>query len=93
MRLLPGSDYWYASRIKIEGLNIMQKYYCKRLINKFVDDEARKIVIQILGKDIGGLIVSYFGPKFEFKQWLMDLQDQLSKKQLLYSKDRAASLF
>ena len=56
-------------------LNLMQKFYNTRLNEKFLERKRKEIVIEILGKDIGGVIVSYW-PKFELKPWLQQLKKQ-----------------
>ena len=83
IRFFPGLSYWDPgddrrdiSRNK-RRLNLMQKYYNHRLNDKFVYNEGRKVVIEILGKDIGSLVVSFW-PKFEFQQWLNDLKSELA---------------
>ena len=79
IRLFPGLNSWYhSSTTKQQGLNLMQKYYNRRLNDKFIYDQGRKIVIEILGKDIGRLVVSFW-PKFEFMEWLKELQQEISK--------------
>ena len=50
-------------------LNLMQKYYDKWVNQVFIEKERIKMVIEILGTDIGGLIVSFW-PKFHLKQVL-----------------------
>ena len=75
IRLFPGLAWWSPSR-RQKGLNLMQKYYNHRLTDKFMYDKRRTVVIEILGKDIGGLVVSFW-PKFEFKQWLTQLENDL----------------
>ena len=78
IHLFPGHRTWDAtsstpSQDEITKqyirLNSMQHFYNKRLNEKYLDKKRREIVIKYLGKDIGGLIVSYW-PLFEFKQWL-----------------------
>ena len=77
VRLFPGLNFWYpSSRNKQKGLNLMQKYYNRRLNEKFVYDQGRKVVIEILGKDIGRLVISFW-PKFEFVEWIKELEQDL----------------
>ena len=82
--LIPGGVFWKAVRYnarkndfihQYNRLNLMQKYYDIRLNEKFLDSERRNVVIEMLGRDIGGLIVSFW-PQFEMKQWL----DELTQK-------------
>ena len=83
MHVLPyyswGAFHYGSSKEEINyqlnRLNIMQKFYFMRLDEKFLYSKRKQVVIEILGKDIGGLIVSFW-PKFDMKQWL----DQLCKE-------------
>ena len=79
--LYPGDDSsWWRGAYRIElglrRLNLMQKYYNLRIDGIFIEKNRIETVIDILGKDIGGLIVSYW-PKFDFKQ----LMDQLKEEE------------
>ena len=88
MQLFPGLNYWSVNGgfITTNGqekrLNLMQKYYNQRINEKFIYDQSRKIVIEILGKDIGGLIVSFW-PKFDLGQWLQDLKQDMQTQKLM----------
>ena len=63
--LMPGGDTWKCvPQNQYQRLNLMQKYYDQRLSQKY------------LGKNIGGLIVSYWS-SFEMNQWLQQFGQQL----------------
>ena len=42
-----------------DRFNLMQEYYNRRLDDKLIFQEAIKVIIEILRKDIGGLVVSF----------------------------------
>ena len=71
--LLPGhQSYWrYMQKdaYLYPNLNLLQKYYNIRCDIKFIDIKRKEMVLKLLGKDIGGLVVSYW-PKFDLKQML-----------------------
>ena len=78
--LFPGNtnSAWEDSSWKeysLKRLNIMQKYYDMRNDNVFMDKKRREMVIDILGKDIGGLIVSYW-PKYDFEKSLKKYKEE-----------------
>ena len=71
--LLPGHpSYWghvNKDAYVYPNLNLLQKYYNIRCDIKFVDIKRKEMVLKLLGKDIGGLVVSYW-PKFDLKQMI-----------------------
>ena len=78
--LFPGNDssYWHGTLgigISFRRLNLMQKYYNLRNDAIFIEKKRIETVIDILGKDVGGLIVSYW-PQFEFSQLMKQLKDE-----------------
>ena len=98
LHLFPGGTYWWVhthSKIaerngvgfQYKRLNLMQLYYNKRLNDKYMFDEREQVVIEILGRDIGGLIVSFW-PKFEFKEWLDQFEQDKKRLKLEGTKKR-----
>ena len=77
--LYPGnkSSSWNGSYDQrgLRYLNLMQKYYDKRNDFIFLDKKRIRVVIEVLGKDIGGLVVSYW-PQFNLKELLQDLETE-----------------
>ena len=56
-------------------LNLIQTFYNKRCNEKYLEILRKEIVIDILGKDIGGLIISYWAP-FEFQPLVVEMKAQ-----------------
>ena len=76
--LFPGDESmsWkmaYNIKFNLRRLNLMQKYYNLRNDAVFVEPKRIEMVINILGKDIGGLVVSFW-PKIQFKQFWNQLK-------------------
>ena len=77
--VLPSSGrYWsdcYNEVYCCKNLNLIQKYYNIRCDMKYIDKKRRQVVIEILGKDIGNLIVSYWS-HFEMKHLLYAIDQE-----------------
>ena len=72
--LFPGNGQWSwegsdRRGLSLKRLDLIQKYYDQRNDAMFMDKQRVEMVIDILGKDIGGLIVSYW-PKFDLQRAL-----------------------
>ena len=70
---LPGPCFWNSSQKKNQyiypNLNLLPKYQNIRCDIKFIDIKRKEIVLKLLGKDIGGIVISYW-PTFDLKQML-----------------------
>ena len=62
----------YCEEQQLHRLNLMQQVYYQRFDQVYIEKQRKKMVIEILGKDIGGLIVSYW-PLFEWTQLIQQI--------------------
>ena len=57
----------YVLQKQISQLMRMQQYYDERCDQVFLDVKRKQVVIEILGRDIGGLVISFW-PHFDLKE-------------------------
>ena len=77
--LFPGNDgySWNEASNGLRLLNLMQKYYDKRNDYKYMELKRIHVVIEMLGRDIGGLVISYLPrSQFNLKQMLFNLREE-----------------
>ena len=91
--LMPGGAWWQAIsdrmsqqdiNLQLKRFNVMQQCYNQRLNEKYLQQKRKDIVIEILGKDIGGLIISYW-PEFDFQVWLVSCKSRMGEVALQHS--------